>query len=178
MVSSGTPPVEVRRSARRRKTVTVFRENGRLVALVPQRAAARDLDRIVPGLVERYLRREQERRPSTQPDELASRVQALYDRYAAPASGEPLPAFTVRWVSNQGRRWGSCTPADGTIRLSDRLQAMPGWVADYVMLHEAIHLVEHGHTRRFRDLLARYPLAERARGYLEGWQAGRGEPGE
>ena len=32
--------------------------------------------------------------------------------------GRAVPS-SVRWVSNQRSRWGSCTPAEGSIRLSD-----------------------------------------------------------
>jgi len=53
----------------------------------------------------------------------------------------------VRWVDNQRSRWGSCTPADRTIRLSRRLQDMPAWVIDYVLVHELVHL----HVGRARE---------------------------
>jgi hypothetical protein len=75
-------------------------------------------------------------------------------------------------VDNQNRRWGSCTPADGTIRLSSRLRAMPEYVVDYVLVHELAHLVEPSHDARFWSLVARYPRAERARGFLEGVELG------
>jgi predicted metal-dependent hydrolase len=65
-------------------------------------------------------------------------------------------------------RWGSCTTGDGTIRLSDRLQSMPVWVIDYVLLHELAHLLEPGHNARFWQLVDRFPKSERAKGYLEG----------
>jgi predicted metal-dependent hydrolase len=71
-------------------------------------------------------------------------------------------------VDNQQRRWGSCTPADRSIRLSSRLQGMPEYVVDYVLVHELAHLVEPSHDARFWALVARYPRAERARGFLEG----------
>jgi predicted metal-dependent hydrolase len=74
----------------------------------------------------------------------------------------------VRWVDNQRTRWGSCTPRDRSIRLSTRLQGMPGWVVDYVMVHELAHLLEAGHTEAFWRMVDRYPKAERAKGYLEG----------
>jgi predicted metal-dependent hydrolase len=45
---------------------------------------------------------------------------------------------------------------------------MPDWVLDYVVLHELVHLVVPTHGNRFWTLVARYPKAERARGYLEG----------
>ena len=40
---------------------------------------------------------------------------------------------------------GSCTPAEGSIRVSDKVRGMPGWVLDYVLLHELAHLIEPGH---------------------------------
>jgi predicted metal-dependent hydrolase len=63
-------------------------------------------------------------------------------------------------------RWGSCTPATGTIRISDRLARMPGWVLDYVLVHELAHLAVPGHSPAFWRLVHRYPKAERAMGYL------------
>jgi hypothetical protein len=80
----------------------------------------------------------------------------------------------VRWVSNQESRWGSCTPVDATIRLSDRLRVTPSWVIDYVLAHELAHLLEPGHGPRFKALIDRYPRAERARGYLLGVTAAGG----
>jgi len=63
-------------------------------------------------------------------------------------------------------RYGSCTPVDGTIRISDWLANMPDWVLDYVIVHELVHLIEPSHNARFWALVARYPRAERARGFL------------
>lgn len=79
--------------------------------------------------------------------------------------GLPRPA-SIRWVGNQRHRWGSCTPADGSIRLSDRMVHFPPWVVDYVIVHELAHLVEGGHGPAFWALVDRYPRTERARGYL------------
>ena len=75
---------------------------------------------------------------------------------------------SLLWVTNQNTRWGSCTPADKAIRLSRRLEGMPPWVIDYVLVHELAHLIEIGHTPRFWELVDRYPRAERAKGFLEG----------
>ena len=75
---------------------------------------------------------------------------------------------SVRWVDNQQRRWGSCTPVDGSIRLSRRLATMPAEVRDYVLLHELAHLLESGHGPAFEALLAGYGPLERARGFLDG----------
>jgi hypothetical protein len=43
---------------------------------------------------------------------------------------------------------------------------MPGWVLDWVLIHELAHLEIGDHGRRFQALVGRYELAERATGYL------------
>jgi predicted metal-dependent hydrolase len=73
---------------------------------------------------------------------------------------------SIRWVTNQNQRFGSCTPSQGTIRISHRLGKMPQWVQDYVIVHELAHLLEANHGPHFWALVNRYPLTERARGYL------------
>jgi predicted metal-dependent hydrolase len=182
-VGMAQPEVEVRRSPRRRRTLTVFREQGRLVAVVPARLSAAQERDLVPPLVQRFLRREATRTlPAAEP-ELAARAQRLYREYLAGRTGLPLPPFTIRWVGNQRRRWGSCSPDTGAIRLSARLQAMPTWVSDYVVLHELVHLFVPDHSREFHRLLAGYPHVERAQAFLHGYQhavdagGSAGEPG-
>ncbi len=98
----------------------------------------------------------------------------LTDRAARLARVHDLPSPTsIRWVSNQSSRWGSCTPTQGSIRLSDRMAGFPDWVVDYVIIHELAHFVEVGHTEKFWKLVGRYPLTERARGFLiaKAWEA-------
>jgi predicted metal-dependent hydrolase len=51
---------------------------------------------------------------------------------------------------------------------------MPGYVLDYVILHELAHLLVGGHGPDFWALLAAYPRLERARGYLDGVAAASG----
>jgi predicted metal-dependent hydrolase len=157
--------VEVRRSARRRRTVTAYREQGRTVVLIPAAFSPAEERRWVAQMVAKLQTREERRRKSLGGDaQLMARARALseahFDGLADPVS--------VRWVDNQHRRWGSCTPADRSIRLSSRLRTMPDYVVDYVLVHELVHLLEPGHDERFWALVARYPKAERARGFLEG----------
>ena len=64
------------------------------------------------------------------------------------------------------KRFGSCTIEDGTIRISSRLRDAPQWVEDYVVVHELAHLLEPSHNRRFKELVRRNPLTERAIGFL------------
>jgi hypothetical protein len=73
-------------------------------------------------------------------------------------------------------RWASCTPEDGSIRVSERLRSVPSWVLDYVLVHELAHLRVAGHDAAFWSLVTRYPRAERARGYLDGLSAGAALP--
>jgi predicted metal-dependent hydrolase len=157
--------VEVRRSPRRRRTVTAYRELGRTVVLIPAAFSPAEERRWVAQMVAKLQTREERRRRSLGGDtELMTRARALS---AAHLDGAAQP-LSVRWVDNQHRRWGSCTPADGSIRLSTRLRTMPEYVVDYVLVHELVHLLEPGHDERFWALVARYPRAERARGFLEG----------
>lgn len=104
--------------------------------------------------------------------ELARRAADLSARYL---DGRAGPA-SVRWVRTMRTRWASCTPEDRTIRLSERLQEMPTWVQDYVLVHELAHLIERGHGPRFWGLVERYPRTERARGYLDGVSAAANLP--
>lgn len=76
--------------------------------------------------------------------------------------------FTIDWSGRQHKRWGSCTPAEGTIRLSENLKNFPDYVIDYVIIHELAHLLIADHSPDFWKLVARYPLTDRARGFLEG----------
>ena len=121
--------------------------------------------------------RESRTRAPQQPTELLTRALELQREHLAPQLTEVRRPTRVSWVSNQNTRWGSCTPDQGTIRLSDRLQAMPGWVVDHVLLHELAHLAEHDHSPRFWALLAGCPRTEEARGYLAGWVDGRNARG-
>ncbi len=155
--------VEVRRSRRRTRTVTAFRESGRTVVAIPDRFSRSQEREWVERMVARMLVSERRRVPSDV--DLARRAAELSARYLA---GRAVPA-SVAWSSRQGRRWGSCTPSEGTVRISDRLRGVPRWVLDYVLLHELVHLIHPGHGPEFWAELAAYPRTERARGFLEGF---------
>jgi predicted metal-dependent hydrolase len=154
--------VEVRRSRRRRRTVAAYRDEDKVVVLVPARMTRAEEQECVATMLARLERSEQRRRPSDAG--LARRAAALSERYL---DGRAAP-LAVRWVENQNSRWGSCTPSDRSIRLSTRLQGMPVWVIDYVLLHELAHLLETGHSPAFWSWVGRFPRAERAKGFLEG----------
>ncbi|HEY2697497.1 MAG TPA: M48 family metallopeptidase [Pseudonocardiaceae bacterium] len=166
------PLVEVRRSRRRSRTVTAYREGDTVVVLLPARMTRAEEKHWVAEMLGRLERSETRRRsPARSSDEaLLARCEQLAARHLA-GKAEPN---SVRWVQPMRTRWASCTPADGTIRVSERLRDVPGWVLDYVLVHELVHLLVPGHGADFWALVRRYPKTERAMGYLEGLSAAAG----
>jgi predicted metal-dependent hydrolase len=148
--------VEVVRSARRRRSVEARLVDGVLRVSIPAWMSKADESRAVDTMVEKFTRR----RASVEID-LVARANVLARRYRLPRPD------TIRWSENQRGRWGSCTPADRSVRISSRLASLPQWVLDYVIVHELAHLVVIDHGPDFRALEARYPKAERATGYLQ-----------
>jgi hypothetical protein len=161
--------VEVRRSARRTRTVAAFWEDGTAVVAIPARfTAAQEREWVNRMLAKLHKQGERQtaagrRRPATD-EALAAHAARLSTEYL---DGRSVPT-SVRWVKNQNSRWGSATPAEGTIRLSDKLRPMPQWVIDYVLLHELAHLLVASHNTAFWKLLEAYPETQRARAFLEG----------
>jgi predicted metal-dependent hydrolase len=173
MAATRKPVVEVRRSQRRRRTVSAYRDGERVVVLIPDQFSRAEESEWVDRMLARLAAREQ--RVQRTDADLVQRARRLVERYLPDLSRSISPA-SIRWVANQNGRWGSCTPADRTIRISHRVQEMPDWVIDYVLLHELAHLVVPSHNARFWAIVARYPKSERARGYLEGIAAAAGLP--
>lgn len=171
-------PVQVRRSARRKRTVNAVLRDGVAVVSIPAHFSAAQEAEWVSRMVQRL-----DQKASTTPSnpesaagELATRAAELSRRYLG---GKARPQ-SVRWVRNQNSRWGSATPAHGSIRLSHKLQGMPQWVIDYVLLHELAHLIEPSHGPAFWRLLDAYPSTETAKAFLDGaaFASARGLQGE
>jgi predicted metal-dependent hydrolase len=159
--------VEVKRSKRAKRNVTAYRDNDKTVVTVPTRMAKRDIDTYVVELVNRLDDRDE--RTSSQ-EALEQRARALSRKYL----GQDLfdthkVPVKIRWVTNQNSRWGSCTPNEGTIRLSHRMQRMPGYVIDSVIVHELIHLLVTDHSPAFYELMNKFPQHEKAKAYLDGY---------
>lgn len=162
--------VEVRRSRRRVSSVSAHREGGRTIVSIPARFTPAQEREWVERMLERLAAKEKRRRPSD--EELMTRATELSSRYL---EGLAVPS-SVRWASNQNKRWGSCSVAERAIRISTRVKGLPTWVLDYVLLHELAHLLQPGHGPQFWALLDAYPRTERARGFLEGISFARDYP--
>jgi predicted metal-dependent hydrolase len=162
---TGNVVVEVRRSARRRRTVSAYRDGERIVVLIPGRFTRAEEAEWVAKMVARLdSGRVTSGRKRGTDAALARHAAQLSETYL---DGRARPA-SIRWVPTMRTRWASCTPDEGTIRISEALRPMPGWVQDYVILHELAHLLVPGHDADFWALLDRYPRTERARGFLDG----------
>lgn len=153
--------IKIIRSVRRKKTVSAKLVNGVLEVRAPAGISDKELQRIIDNFQKR-LQNSQRKRQLNKTSDLAHRAQELNQRYF---NGE-LRIKKIEYVTNQEKRFGSCTTTSGIIRISDRLARLPKWVVDYVLIHEMAHLKVPNHSREFWALVDRYPLAERARGYL------------
>ena len=165
--------VMVRRSARRRRTVSISRRDGDLVIAIPATFSARQERDWVTKMVDQLVRKEARTTTTRRGDEaLARMAREVSEAYLG---GRAHPS-SVTWSTRQNHRWGSCTPADGTIRLSHQLQDMPDYVVRSVMMHELVHLLVPGHGKEFQALMALYPQAQKAQGFLDGFSWARSLP--
>jgi hypothetical protein len=163
----GDVTVKVIYSPGRRKTIGARIVNWTTLEVrAPVGIPNAQLRNAIDGFVARMLRQRATTRRFATDDALEARAQRLNRDYF----GGKLRWSSIRFVSNQRRRVGSCSPARGTIRLSDRLASTPDFVLDYVLMHELAHLLEANHSAAFWKLVYRYPKTERARGFLMGMQ--------
>ncbi len=157
--------IVVIRSTRRKKSISAYRQGGRIVISIPARLSKADERAIVPEMIAKI--RDQEASKTLGEAQLAARIDQLLTELA--------PEITVRPASVLWRpmreRWGSCTSVDRSIRISDRLKLAPEYALDYVLFHEAIHLQHFDHGEAFTEVLNRFEDSELASAYLDGYEA-------
>ena len=110
-------------------------------------------------MTRRLQRRAERARPSD--ERLAERARRMNERHF-----EGVLRWTSVGFAEMERLWGSCTFTHGAIRIAKRAASLPDWVLDYLLVHELAHLIHSDHGDEFHALVARYPLTERAKGYL------------
>jgi predicted metal-dependent hydrolase len=126
----------------------------------PAHCTDAELQPIVDRLRLRIEKKQQQRNLSAEDlEQIAQRLNREYFQNS-------LQWYSIEWSTQQTSIYGSCTPALGTIRISHKLAKMPLFVQEYVVMHELSHLIEANHSAKFWQLANRYPLTERARGYL------------
>lgn len=168
--ADGLPELELVRSRRRRRTASAHGVDGRVVVQLPAGLPVDEEERLIRSLVRRVTGRS--RAEDAGGDEaLAARADVLADTWL-----DGVRATSVRWSGRMERRWGSCSPADGSIRISRRVAAYPRYVLDAVLVHELAHLQVGDHSAAFKALVARFPDTERAHGFLDGITFAAGSP--
>jgi hypothetical protein len=164
---AGSPPIRILASRRRRRTVAARLRSGVLEVLVPNWMPAAERERWAEAMRKRFERRLQRSVPSD--ERLDRRAHALNERHFG---------GRLRWTSitfaEMLHQWGSCSFTVGAIRIATRAAALPEWVLDYLLVHELAHLEHSDHGPAFHEMEKRYPLAERARGYLMALDHGAG----
>jgi len=150
--------IKVIRSSRRKKTVQAKLIDGVLRIYLPKGLTKTEEEKWVNHMRESFLRK---LRLNRSDESLRIRADRLNKKFF---NGEL--EFDIRYVSNQNKRFGSCTPKTKKIRISDRVAKMPWWVQDYVVLHELTHLIHPNHSKEFWEKVNEYRYTERAKGYL------------
>jgi len=148
-------PVRIITSARRKKTVSARIVGDTIEIRMPEGLGREEQQRHVRDLTAKLNRKR-----SARTLDLTKRARHLAKKYSLP---EPS---SITWSSRQQKRWGSCSPGSGAIRISDRMSSFPQWVIDYVIVHELAHLVEPNHSPEFAELERRFTDADKAEGFL------------
>jgi hypothetical protein len=167
---TGWPEVEVRSSTRRKKTSEAKWVGGRIVVSLPAHLKGEAREKTIAWLVDRLVAKHP-RHMAVGDDQLMTRALALCDRYRM-----EIRPTSVRWVTNQTARWGSCSFHSGEIRLSHRLRSVPPWVLDSVLVHELAHLRHPNHSPAFHALANRFPRHQEAGIFLAGYGLGLALP--
>jgi len=157
--------IVVIRSTRRKKSISAYRQGGRIVISIPARLSKADERAIVPEMIAKI--RDQEASKTLGEAQLAARIDQLLTELAPEITARPA---SVVWRPMR-ERWGSCTSVDRSIRISDRLKLAPEYALDYVLFHEAIHLQHFDHGEEFTEVLNRFEDSELASAYLDGYEA-------
>jgi predicted metal-dependent hydrolase len=149
------------RSRRRRRTVSARVIKDTLLISAPAMLSQERLDGIVADFKIKFERKkikeELDRKQS-----LVDIAQKINEQYFE----NKLKVNSIEYAIDQDSKFGCCNYGSGRIRVSHKVGLMPGWVRDYVVIHEMAHLVEPNHSASFWEIVSRYKLAERARGYL------------
>ncbi len=172
---AGPPALVFVRHRRARRYILRVRPDGTVAVTLPRWGSRREA-RAFAESQQRWIQKERQR----QADERAWPGPALPEsgelaalrRRAAAELPERLAALAARFglsvrrvsIRDQRTRWGSCSRR-GHICLNWRLVQMPAWIAEYVIVHELMHLKRMDHSTRFWKLVAsacpRYQEARR-----------------
>ncbi|MFA5337975.1 MAG: M48 family metallopeptidase [Candidatus Omnitrophota bacterium] len=153
--------IKIIRSTKRRRTVSARVVNDCLVVSAPCAISEENLTKIVSDFKLKFEKKKiKDELDRNQP--LAEIAAILNKKYF----NNQLKINFIEYVTGQNSKYGCCNYIDGHIRISHKVGLMPKWVRDYVLIHEMAHLIVPNHSKAFWDIVYRYELVERARGFL------------
>jgi hypothetical protein len=153
--------IKVLRSRKRRRTISARLVKDILIIRAPENIPESRLQKAITELKAR-IERKQLKEELNSRENLGQRAKEINLQYFE----NKLRINSIEYVTDQNSKFGCCNYRAGRIRISHRISVMPQWVRDYVIIHELAHLVVPDHSQAFWDVVNRYKLAERARGYL------------
>jgi predicted metal-dependent hydrolase len=156
-----TPTITIIRSRKRKKTIQTKSGKDHLWIYLPAGMPVKEEQKWIDKMVQRHKQWEQKKTLKESDGWLQSRAEELNKKYF-----DGTLTYSIRFVTNQHARYGSCTSMDKTIRISNQVKTMPVWVQDYIILHELTHLLYPDHSKKFWETVNQYKYAERAKGYL------------
>lgn len=153
--------IRIVRSPRRRKTVSARLVSNILYIHAPMHISSERLDELTLHFKNKFQRDILKKELNKQQD-----LRVVADELNKKYFSGRLHIRSIGYVTNQETKFGCCNYKTGIIRISSMVASMPLWVRDYVVMHEIAHLVEPNHSKAFWDIVSRYKLSERARGFL------------
>ena len=157
--------IKVIRSSRRRKTISAREVDGVIHLYLPAGLLREEEQRHIQWAKRRI--KSHHRRKELEEKNVDGKLEKLAEKLNKKYFGGQLSWEKICYSTEQNSHmYGNCNLRDKTIRVSDRLLKMPGFVHDYVVVHELAHLKIPNHNKEFWRLVNQYPKTERARGYL------------
>lgn len=153
--------IKIIRSDKRRRTISARLVENTMLVHAPGNISDAELKKIVEKLKMR-LHNKKIRNELNKTQGLTIAADRLNKEYF----NNKLEIISITYSANQSTIFGSCNYKTKEIRISHQLVQMPYWVRDYVIVHEMAHLIEPNHSKVFWDIVYRYRLTERAKGYL------------
>ncbi len=143
----------------RRKTIEVSWCAGKFHALIPSCYSEEECRDDIAALIARLASRTGGATMTDQ--DLAERAEKLAKRYRLPHAAQ------ITWFEGKRSFWGKCWPDERRIIIGESVKTMPGWVLDYLIVHELSHIAHPEHSPAFWRTVRRYKRTDRAIGYLD-----------
>ncbi|PKM99112.1 MAG: metal-dependent hydrolase [Elusimicrobia bacterium HGW-Elusimicrobia-2] len=153
--------VKIIRSGKRERTIGARLEGDIMYVNAPADMPEKELEKVIKNFQRRFERKKL-KKELNKDDDLINIFKRLNEKYF---EGK-IKLSSIEYVTNQNCKFGSCSYKSGKIRIAHSIARMPEWVRSYAVMHEIAHIIEPNHSRSFWDIVNRYKLTERARGYL------------